>query len=283
MHIDVPRILRETNRVEAEALFSSRTRTAYLGDNRSLCVALGAYKMYVDTTDVGFSPHIMFDGYWEFWLTKFIADTVKPGDHVADVGANLGYYTLLLSDIVGPDGLVWAIEPNPTLLRMLDWSVRLNGFRRRTRLVDAALVESADLKQVPFFVPFDEPKNGTIVDAGFSHPRGETTTVAARTFDSLNVERLDFIKIDVEGAELAVLKSLERAKEAFSPKIIAEVNFARGYAYDDILKLVGYGGELLHLDFDADIKPLTRRMVAEERTGEDWLVYWPGRGPGPVR
>lgn len=283
MRIDVPRVLREKNRAEAESLFSSRTRTAYLGNNRSLCLALGEYKMYVDTTDVGFSPHIMFDGYWEYWLTKFIAETVKPGDHVLDVGANLGYYSLLLSDIVGPDGLVWAVEPNPALLQMLEWSVRLNGFSHRTRLVNAALVDKADLKQVPFFVPFDEPKNGTIVPTGFTHPRGETISVSACTVDSLNIERLDFLKIDVEGAEIPVLKSLERVKKAFSPKIIAEVNFARGYSYDDILSLVGYRGELLHLDFDTDIKPLTRQMAREERKGEDWLVYWPGQDAGLIR
>lgn len=278
-YIDVPHILRTTSRVEAEAVFESNSRSAYLGGNRALCIVLGKYKMYVDTTDIGFSPHMMFDGYWEYWLTKFIADHVAEGAHVMDVGANLGYYTLLLADIVGESGKVYGFEPNPVLFEMLRSTVRLNGFWRQASLVNAALIDDPQQVEVPFFVPRNEPKNGTIVQAGYSDPRGCVISAPARTVGSLDIRRLDFIKIDVEGAEKALLESLQPIKQELTPKIVVEVNFGRNYSYDDIVRLAGYGSELLHIDFDGDIKPLTRKLVSEERQDEDWLVYWPGTEP----
>lgn len=93
--------LRGLTRGEAEAYISARTRFAYLGNNRGLGVVLAKYKMHLDTTDQGFAPHMIFDGYWEYWLTRFLADQIKPGDNVCDVGANMGYYSVLMSELVG--------------------------------------------------------------------------------------------------------------------------------------------------------------------------------------
>lgn len=277
-YIDVPDILRNTNRVEAEGIFQNNSRTAYLGDKQALCVVLGKYKMYVDTADVGFSPHMMFDGYWEYWLTKFVAENVREGAHVMDVGANLGYYTLLMADIVGSSGKVYGFEPNPAIFKLLDATVRLNGFQRHTKLFNAALVGDPQQTDVAFFVPHTEPKNGTIVDPAYSDPRGQVISVDALSIDKLKIDRLDFIKIDVEGAEKGVLESLQTVKRELSPQIVVEVNFGRDYGYDEIVELVGHRGELLHIDFQGDVKPLTRKLASDERHHEDWLVYWPGTG-----
>ncbi len=96
-------------------------------------VQLRQYKMYVDLRDTGFAPHFMFEGYWEYWITEFVWRNVRPGQVALDLGANHGYYTLLLVDLVGPGGKVHAFEPNPRLAELLDMNIALNGFWRTAR------------------------------------------------------------------------------------------------------------------------------------------------------
>lgn len=270
-------VLTSMNRPNAEDYFSSRTKCFYLGERKSICIVLGQYKMYVDTSDVGFSPHMMFDGFWEFWLTKFMADHIRPGDHVMDVGANLGYYTLLMGSLVGPTGSVMSFEPNPAIADLLKSTLTINGFDGRTRFFNAALTDAASKGTLSLFVSDKDPKNATIVAETFVHPTGKTISIQALDINDIPMTRLDFIKIDVEGSEKRILESLQALKHQYAPKIVAEVNFGRRYTYDDIVALIGYKGELLHIDFNSEVMPLTRKMAAEQRHNEDWLVYWPGK------
>ncbi len=267
--------LRGLSRGEAEAYISARTRFAYLGNNRGLAVVLAKYKMHLDTTDQGFAPHMIFDGYWEYWLTRFLADHIKPGDSVCDIGANMGYYSVLMSELVGHQGQVHCFEPNPRVCELLQATLNVNGFAQRAKVHGIALSES-DQADLAFFIPHNDPKNARLVSAGFSHPSGQTISVRSRSIDSLNLPPISFIKIDVEGAELQVLRGLQALKDAYKPRIVCEVNFGRGYSYDDILALLGHHGELQHVDYWAKAEVLTREMAASERINEDWLVYYPG-------
>ena len=107
------------NRYELEARCRALTNPVYLGDHTAICRLLGYYKFYVDTTDTGFSSHVLLEGCWEMWLTIFFARNLKPGMTVVDVGANFGYYTLLFGALVGEKGHVYAIEPNPNVVPKL--------------------------------------------------------------------------------------------------------------------------------------------------------------------
>lgn len=272
-------VLRKKDRAASEKIIRDNARYAYLGDHEALCIVLGRYKMYVDTRDVGFTPHMIFDGFWEFWLTQFMAEKIKAGDHVCDIGANLGYYTILMSELVGPEGRVHAFEPNPVVHGLLDKTMALNGFTDRCRTHQRALAEHKDAADLHLFIPKADPKNATLVSTSRSNAHGATVTVKSMHIDEIVATKMDFIKIDVEGAELGVLKSLQGLKNSLSPQIVVEVNFARGYSYDDILALVGYGDELLHIDYWSNVEPLTRKMAETERIRGDWLVYWPGHDP----
>src|ERR1043166_6526206 len=105
----------------------AQTQVTYLGDHRALCRVLGKYLMYVDTRDLSLAPHMMMNGFWEMWVTQAIVDYVKPGMRCIDVGANCGYYTLLLADLVGEKGRVWAYEPQERVFEMLKHTGRVNG------------------------------------------------------------------------------------------------------------------------------------------------------------
>lgn len=269
-------ILCDHPRAESEALMAGLTRSQYLGRNRVLCSVLGGRKFFAIADDVGFSTHMISDGFWEFWLSLCFARHIKPGDTVVDVGANLGYYTLLAAELVGEGGRVIAVEPNPLVHAFLRDTISVNGFSSRVTALNAAIGGRSREATAPFFVPKGEPKNGRFLLPGEDAHRlsalGDVLSV--RTMDTLPVDsgRVDFIKIDVEGAELEVLETIAPLVEAHRPKIVCEVNFARGYGYDEIARFLGQGAELRHLDFDGEIKPLTRQMAASERIGEDWLV-----------
>lgn len=87
------------------------------GQGTLLCRVLGGALCYVDAADVSVAPHLAMDGFWETWNSVALGRSVRRGWRVADVGANHGCYTLLLAMLVGPEGHVTAIEPNPRLFQ----------------------------------------------------------------------------------------------------------------------------------------------------------------------
>lgn len=137
-YFDIWRLL-SAPRSDNEAVLRSLCRSVYLGNDTALCRVLGRYKMYVDTRDVSISSHLMLEGYWEMWVTEAMMRHVRPGMTVLDIGANLGYFTMLLADLVGPAGRVLAFEPNPEMAGRLRRSIGLNGFAPTTTLHEVAL------------------------------------------------------------------------------------------------------------------------------------------------
>lgn len=124
---DIWRLLSQP-REAVEAEIRATCRTVYIGENEALTRILGRYKMYVDTRDIGIASHLMMEGFWEMWVTEAMMRLLRRGAVVADVGANLGYFTLLMADLTGAEGRVLAFEPNPELARRLEKSIAINGF-----------------------------------------------------------------------------------------------------------------------------------------------------------
>jgi FkbM family methyltransferase len=187
-----------------EAMIRAACRAAYLGEETSLARVLGRYKMYLDSRDVGMSGHLLLDGFWEMWLTEAMARLVRPGMTVADVGANLGYYTLLMAELVGEHGHVHAFEPNAALAARLRDSISINVAAGRATVHEVALSDSADGADI--VIPRGEPKNGTLVATGLWPGAVPVATLRMDALDAL--ARVDVIKIDVEGAEEAVWRGL---------------------------------------------------------------------------
>jgi FkbM family methyltransferase len=88
------------------------------------------------------SRDMVTTGIWEPVTTRLVLDFVKRGMHVLSIGANFGYYALLMAREVGPSGHVWAFEPTQRYSEQLRWNIDLNGFSDRITIVPFGLSDS---------------------------------------------------------------------------------------------------------------------------------------------
>jgi len=161
----------------------------------------------------GSGPH----GYWlgraELAEVALLMSIVRPGHTVFDVGANVGYYTLLAARRVGPTGRVVAFEPLPANLQYLQRHLALNDCET-VRLIPAAV---ADAPGDAMFAPRRSSSEGALSSVG-------TVRVAVVTLDQIVAEdptlRPDLIKIDVEGAEALVLQGATRLLSSARPQLL---------------------------------------------------------------
>jgi FkbM family methyltransferase len=270
--------LASSDRFDLEAFCRAQGQSAYLGNHTALCRVLGRYKIYVDTRDTGFASNLLLDGFWEMWLTIFIARHVGAGMVAVDVGANFGYYTLILADLVGEAGHVYAVEPNPAAAIALRRSIGLNGAAVRTTVIEAA-AGATDNGQLLLFAPHGEPKNAAIIASPdqVSAASGTVYTVSEVAIDTLAAERgrIDFIKIDAEGAEESIIAGALKTLARDKPHLVLEFNGAR---YRDphafLAQLTSIYGRLRHIDYYGDAVEVTEAQIQSDRPGEDWLLYF---------
>ena len=143
----------------------------------------------------------MLDGFWEYHVTEFVARNVTSNMRVMDIGANFGYYTLLMADLVGTKGRVYVFEPNPTVATMLEHSLRANNFEARAEVYRRAIWNASDTK-VNFHIPEVVLTNARIAEAvDVSSPDTSNILVETVALDDLAYDRIDFVKADIEGAE----------------------------------------------------------------------------------
>jgi FkbM family methyltransferase len=266
------------DRFVLETMCRAQVQPVFLGDYTAVCRALGRYKLYVDTRDRGFATNVLLDGFWETWLTQFIARIVRPGMVAIDVGANFGYYTLLLADLVGVSGRVISVEPNPDVVHHLRNSINLNGFDCRATIV-AAAAGAQTTDQVNLFAPSGEAKNARVVGDGEISAFGEGVihTVAQVSIDSVvgNTDRIDFVKIDAEGAEGEIIDGMRDVLAQHQPALVLEFNALRGDAPDELLrKLEAVYGRIHYLDFYGKAIVIDAGRVMSESRGVDWLLYF---------
>lgn len=269
--------LRGPDRYHAECVSRAATQAVYLGDHTILSRILGRYKAFLDTRDRGFAAHVMLDGYWEMWLTQFIARLVKPGMHVADVGANYGYYSLLMGDLIGPTGRLLAVEPNPPVVQMLRRTLELNGFASRSTVVAAAAGSSEG--EGHLLVPAGEPKNATLVSGPGAQGDAALVDVPIRSLDVLlgAFPRVDFLKIDAEGAEEDIVGGLDQTIARWRPRIVLEFNPGRCRDPQGLLaRLRGRYPVLQCLGYDAEVIPISDKDLLDPTNHEDRLLYLDG-------
>lgn len=256
-----------------ETVSREHSRALYLGEQTVLCRVLGKYLVYADAQETGITPHLALDGYWESWITLVLARTVRPGWHCLDVGANHGYYTLVMADAAGPEGRVVPVEPTPRLVELLRQTLDVNGFPDVDVVAKAA--SDSDGEALQLVIPARRSMNASLrAEVGDSD---EAVRVESVTIDSITRDwpRVDLIKIDVEGAEESVWQGMQRTiADHAGIVVLLELNVAR---YDDprgFLSVIEEAGfRLRYIDTDADVKDASVEELLRRQVGQDWMLY----------
>jgi FkbM family methyltransferase len=275
-YYDIWRLLqypRDFNEAEIRAL----CRSNYLGQNTSLCRVLGRYKMFVDTQDIGIASHLMMDGFWEMWVTEAMMKTVRRGSVVLDIGANLGYFTILLADLTGADGRVLAFEPNPKLASLVQKSAAVNGFGGFTDVHNIAL--GAGETTLRLEIQDDSPGGARVLLPGTQKSANTTSQidVPVRRLDTIpGALDAEFMKIDVEGFEQQVWHGMTGILKQNKPlTIFMEFTIQR---YDDasgfLDEVLDYGFSLEIISHLQGIQPITKdALFAMPHNIDHMLVF----------
>ncbi len=261
-------------RADLETISRQQCQTVRLSDRALLCRVLGKYIFHADPDDVGITPHLCLDGFWESWTTIAIARELEPGWHCVDVGANHGYFTLIMADAVESAGRVMAIEPIPQLADLINLSLEVNGYNRRAAVLQRAASDACSRK-VPLVVPRNRAMDASLCrDATHSDDIIEVETI---TLDRAteNWPRVDMVKIDAEGSEQAIWRGMRGIIERNQKiTIIMEMRCSR---YADprafVRQIQEAGFPLRYITYDGSIKDVTERQVLNERAEEDWMLF----------
>ena len=262
------------NRVTLESISRQHYQTARLSDRVILCRVLGKYIVYADPEDVGITPHLCLDGFWESWITIAMARVLKPGWCCVDVGANHGYYTLIMADAVESTGRVLAVEPQPQLAELLRLTLEVNGLHHHTTVLQKAVADTVS-SQTPLVVPRRRGLDATLCrEATAADDVVEIETV---TLDQITADwpRVDLIKIDAEGAEEAIWRGMRQTLARHQGiTIFMEMKCSR-YANPQafVREILGAGFPLRYIDYDATIKNLTEEQILTNRIKEDWMLF----------
>jgi FkbM family methyltransferase len=157
---------------------------------------------------------------------RLYLSVVSKGDVVIDIGANVGYYTRLFADLVGPAGEVHAFEPVPSTFELLAKDIRRFP-RRKNVLLNCVALGDGD-RNIVLFVPNGDHGQAALVQHRDGSWRSRQSHEVHATMIRLDryaerLAKIDFVKCDVEGAELLVLRGGEATLRRCRPKIFLEI------------------------------------------------------------
>ncbi|MDN3566427.1 FkbM family methyltransferase [Paeniroseomonas aquatica] len=238
----------------------------YVGDGVMLTRNWLDQLMYVSSTDLIVTPHLLNLGYCEPHLTKVLMSLLQPGQVFVDIGANVGYYSVLGGRAVHPGGTVHAFEPNPAIHRLLADNLEVNGFAPSAIPHRLALSDRAGTAPLLVFEGRTAAATLRPVSAAYAEAFGART---GRTTHAVAVEtvRLDdvlaavpevhLIKLDAEGHEPAILRGgTELLRRSPAVKLLMEFvpfHYARDEALDHLGLLRDLGFRLYRIEADGGI------------------------------
>ena len=188
------------------------------------------YKLHLDTSDKGLSRTLFLFGRREIDHYKMLQEILKPGMQILDIGANIGYYAVMESKVIGTSGKITAIEPILQNIQMLRRNIELNGIEN-IDVVHGAVSESTGTGQM--YVSSHSNLH-TFHKDGSAAAYLESTPVDVPTFTLRDAAvrsgtRAELIRMDVEGHEVEILGQLiDLIREnVMTPQVIFETHLSR--------------------------------------------------------
>jgi FkbM family methyltransferase len=159
------------------------------------------------------------NGIWEPETTNFVLETVKPGMRALAIGANFGYYAILMAKQVGPTGRVWAFEPTLKFRTQLEWHVKNNNLQDIITIIPYGLSDSTITAEIDL-----SPQSASL---HYAPGKNGVEKIELKSFDSvyneLNIFNIDFISMDIDGHETSFFKGAESFFSSESPIISMEL------------------------------------------------------------
>lgn len=233
---------------------------------------LQGFNMSINTKE-HIQRFIYFWGLWEHNELRVLRSLLRPGDTFLDLGANIGFFSLVASRIVGESGRVHAFEAIPDTLKELESNIQLNGIKNIVVHPQAV----ADQEMRVRFARHLESRSE--INSMRFEIRGENywDVPCVRVDASVDVSQpIRLIKIDIEGAEMIALRGMEKIlAQPYKPIILCEVidvilrdmnssaeevlMFLRAYGYQHVYVITNKGLELM--DESTDMKGFSHNVV----------------------
>ncbi len=190
--------------------------------NKFIIKSIQKSRMLLDIKDEGISKDLILDGIREPESTREIANILKPGNVVVEAGANIGYYALMESRLIGKKGIVYAVEPSPKNFENLNRNIKLNKITnmKTYQLAIGDKIGKAKMNISPYsnLSSLVKQKNRRIT---------KTIEVKVTTMDNFlkGKRHPNFIRMDVEGYEYNILKGMKGILKSKKPmKIFIELH-----------------------------------------------------------
>ncbi|MBP6885642.1 MAG: FkbM family methyltransferase [Candidatus Pacebacteria bacterium] len=216
-------------------------------------------KFYIDKISL-VKRHLFFVDTYEEIESRIIERIVGAGDYALDVGASYGWYTVLMSRLVGDSGKVFAFELVPHIAEECRYNISLNHQSANTVIESVALGES---DAVVSYIYSDDLGLGNLNPRGLTDGGRMTSGQGAITAldkyaEDNGIQKLNFIKCDVDGAEVLFLRGARKTIAKFLPAIIIEASGAHGRSscYEIFDELSRYGYSFFSLHYKKRLRPI---------------------------
>lgn len=202
----------------------------YIGNNKALVCPIWGGKLIVSSEDFSMAPDLIIHGVHEPHLTNYLLKNIKNGYTVMDLGANLGYFTVLLGYLVGTEGKVIAYEADPDSYALLMDNVSINYLHNKIMIENKAIYSSAS--KLSFYITDRFKGHASIHEHDkeyfkYYNDNIQKIEVPAEPLDIYfgQLKHIDLIKLDIEGGEYrAFLGMTNLIKNRVIDTVVFELN-----------------------------------------------------------
>ncbi len=254
----------------------------YLGGNRALTRLSNGLPFFVNTNDKGVGAWIVMVGGWENFVDEVLTRLCRPGMRVLDLGANVGYYTIKLAALVGADGHVLCLEPNPELFTFIRDNIAINGFESRIRAEQMAA--AGQRGEAEFQFDIHHAGGGTLLQLPPEYEAQHAMVQTTPVDDLIEGQAgFDLIKVDVEGWEPEAFKGMQATlARSGHASIVTEVSWGHWARFGDpaeiLLDVLGSRDGLFVIHHDGTLERVDRSDVSPFRNQMRYalLTHWSG-------
>jgi FkbM family methyltransferase len=241
----------------SEYILHRKPRLIERGGDRNLYLTNSNELFWLN--DTGYiDQEIIHRGIFEPKSTEIVRKLVKQGDVVLDIGANIGYYTILFSKLVGKNGKVFAFEPTTHFMDILQRNLDANDVTN-VEIVKCGLSDKEHTLEISI-----GPSSATLHPAPGFDREDKREVINLTTLDifseNRNIRKIDFIKIDVDGHEPFFFQGAWASLDKYNPIVLLELSHLHylkagitAWDFYDLLKEKGYS--IFHED---NLEEMTR-------------------------